>query len=232
MNNNDANVCHNDNNISDISFCLNREHDNRIDNIVTLRAQKYNTIQRICIDKSLYSDDFIKSQNINSINTNIYRFKFTQQFTNELAIFSKVHQYDERKDFKEAWKLWLEDNNDIVNEEITRLKSIGFTGDIEDKMFKSARYYFRKKTDDKKEPVQRRQYISMNKKLLDSMDIHIQENPDLQPKISFSKFCQKYEDIIKEELEKMIENGITDPNLIRDKIKKTYKNRYFKYITK
>lgn len=212
----------------DIDFRINREYDNRLDNIITQQSGKYITTEKNSSNKHIYSDGSIKDQNLIETTSNIYRFKFTEYFTNELAIFSKVHQYDERKDFKEAWKLWMEENSDIVSEEITRLRQIGFIGDIEDKMFKSARYYFRKKTDEKKEPKQRRQYISVNRQLLDAMDTHIEENPDLQPKIGFSDFCKEYEDIVKEELAKMIETGLTDIDVIRDKIKKTYKNRYFR----
>ena len=78
-------------------------------------------------------------------NSTIYRYKFTEDFMNELFNFSKIHQYDDRKDFKEAWELWLVDNEEIVIDEEIRLINLGYVGDVRDKMFKSARYYFRKK---------------------------------------------------------------------------------------
>jgi hypothetical protein len=162
--------------------------------------------------------------------TVIYRFKFTEDFMEELYKFSKIHQYDERKDFKEAWKLWTEDNQDIIEEETTRLTNLGYDGDIMDKMFKSARYYFRKKSTEKKEPRQRRQYISVNRELLDAMDNHIEENifnVDYQPKTGFISFCKANEKILKESISKIFEQGVKDSDLIEDKIKKTYKNRYF-----
>ena len=83
----------------------------------------------------------------------IYRFKFDDSFVDILNTFSKVHQYDSRTDFKEAWKLWLEENNDAVETESRRLINSGYEGDIIDKMFKSARYYFRKKRTKKKAPI-------------------------------------------------------------------------------
>ena len=164
--------------------------------------------------------------------TVIYRFKFTEDFMEELYKFSKIHQYDERKDFKDAWKLWTEENQDIIEEETTRLTNLGYPkgGDILDKMFKSARYYFRKKSTEKKEPRQRRQYISVNHELLDAMDNHIEENifnNDYQPKTGFISFCKANETILKETITKIFEQGVKDSNLIEDKIKKTYKNRYF-----
>ena len=160
----------------------------------------------------------------------IYRFKFTEEFMRELYNFAKIHQYDERKDFKEAWKIWTEDNQDIVYEEIRRLSNLGYDGDVIDKMFKSARYYFRKKSTEKTTPRHRRQYISVPHELLDAMDNHIYENiynEDYQPKTGFVSFCKLNESIVKETLTKLFEQSIKDSKMIEDKIKKTYKNRYF-----
>jgi hypothetical protein len=160
----------------------------------------------------------------------IYRYKFTEEFMEELYNFSKIHQYDERKDFKEAWKVWTEDNTDIIDEEMNRLLLLGYDGDILLKMFKSARYYFRKKSSEKKEPKQRRQYISVNRELLDVMDHHIEENihkDDYQPKTAFVAFCKENEAILKETISKIFAQGVKDSKVIEDKIKKTYKNRYF-----
>lgn len=177
-------------------------------------------------------DDNILSKETSDTNlpSVIYRFKFTEDFMQELYQFSKIHQYDERKDFKEAWELWIEENQDIIDEETTRLENLGYNGDILDKMFKSARYYFRKKSTEKKEPKQRRQYISVTRELLDSMDRHIEENifnDDYQPKTGFISFCKSNEKILKESIAKIFEQGVKDSELIEDKIKKTYKNRYF-----
>ena len=177
-------------------------------------------------------DDTILSKEISdtSLPNVIYRFKLTEDFMEELYKFSKIHQYDERKDFKEAWKLWTEENQDIIDEETTRLNNLGYDGDALDKMFKSTRYYFRKKSTEKKEPKQRRQYISVTRELLDAMDCHIEENifnDDYQPKTGFISFCKMNEKILKESITKIFEQGVKDSGLIEDKIKKTYKNRYF-----
>ena len=165
----------------------------------------------------------------------IYRYKFTEEFMEELYKFSKIHQYDDRKDFKEAWKVWTEDNGEIIDIEMRRLLNLGYEGDVLTKMFKSARYYFRKKSPQKKEPKQRRPYISVNRELLDAMDNHIEEkiyNSDYQPKTGFTEFCKENEAILKETITKIFEQGIKDSNLIEDKIKKTYKNRYFMLTNK
>lgn len=173
------------------------------------------------------------------VNTNklssiqIFRFKFTPEFMDELSEFSKIHQYDERKDFKEAWIQWVNDNKELVELEVVRLTNLGYDGDILDKMFKSARYYFRKKSNEKKEPKQRRQYIGVSKELLELMDMHIEENienSDYQPKNGFIEFCKDNETVLKNIISNMIEKGLDDRQEIQDKIKKTYKNRYFMFI--
>jgi hypothetical protein len=160
----------------------------------------------------------------------IYRFKFTEEFMEELYKFSKIHQYDDRKDFKEAWNVWSEENDDIIDEETIRLTNLGYHGDIMDKIFKSARYYFRKKSSEKKQPRQRRQYIRVTSELLETMDNHIEKNifdDDYQPKTGFISFCKDNEKVLKETIANIFEQGIKDIKLIQDKIKKTYKNRYF-----
>jgi hypothetical protein len=163
-------------------------------------------------------------------NKNIYRYKFTEELTNELYNFSKIHQYDHRKDFKEAWDIWIEENEELVDEEVRRLTNLGYDGDILDKMFKSARYYFRKKSTEKREPQKRRVYIGVQKELLDSMDKHIIDNinnKEYKPSEGFALFCKENIEILKEEVARLCNCGLTDHIEIKNKIKKTYKNRYF-----
>ena len=174
-------------------------------------------------------DDEDKDKNIS---INIYRFKFTQEFMDEIHKFAKVHQYDDRHIFKEAWTIWLEVNNELVEGEMKRLENIGYEGDIVDKMFKSARYYFKKKSSLKKDPIARRQYISVQKEFLDAMDKHIstclrQREQEYKPSDGFADFCKHNTDILKNEISRLLESNITDNNMIKNKIKKTYKNRYF-----
>jgi hypothetical protein len=182
-------------------------------------------------------DDNKNDEKINEFNIpiGIYRYKFTNHFTNELYKFSKVHQYDHRKDFKEAWEIWIVDNCDLVDGEIRRLTNIGYDGDILDKMFKSARYYFRKKSTEKKTPIKRRVYLGSQKDLLEVMDQHIKSNissGEFKPSDGFDDFCKKNVDILKDQVSMLIHAGLTDSNEIKLKIKKTYKNRYFLIITK
>ena len=47
-------------------------------------------------------------------NINIYRYKFTPEFMSELYQFSKIHQYDDRHSFKDAWNIWVQTNETFV----------------------------------------------------------------------------------------------------------------------
>lgn len=166
---------------------------------------------------------------------NIFRFKFTQEFMDELYKFSKIHQYDHRKDFKEAWNTWTEENDELISSEIRRLYNLGYEGDIIDKMFKSARYYYRKKSTEKKAPKQRRVYVGLQKELLESMDEHINDNinnKEFKPSVGFDSYCLQNIDLLKCEIARLMSNGIKDSEEIKNKIKKTYKNRYFIAINK
>jgi len=167
---------------------------------------------------------------INELNIKIYRFQFTDVFNTELYNFAKIHQYDHRSVFKEAWEVWVEENENIVAIEVVRLTNMGYDGDIIDKMFKSARYYYRKKSTEKKELAERRDYISVKKDLLIAMDNHIKkglESKNYKPSDGFDGFCKANIDLLKDEVQILYKSGFVNSEEIKKKIKKTYKNRYF-----
>jgi len=173
--------------------------------------------------------------NVNEINACIYRYKFTEEFTRIMYTFSKIHQYDDRKNFKEAWDIWIEENKEFICQEIQQLTENGYKGDILDKMFKSARYYFRKKSTEKKEPKKRREYFGMSHDLLEKMDEHIHRNlmkENYKPSEGFDAFCKESIELLREEVGRLCDIGLKDPQEIKQKIKKTYKNRYFLIIHK
>jgi hypothetical protein len=176
----------------------------------------------------------------------IFRYKFTDKIMEKLGEFSKIHQLDSRKDFKDSWNFWIEEeeNSLLIKEEINRLIELGFKGDILDKMFKSARYYFRKRkvnddinNDNNNNIDKNRKYQTSSKLLLEIMDNHIKNLLSLQesikkPSIAFLDFCKLNKDLLKEEIQDLQKLGITDIKDIQLKIKKTYKNKYFSIIHK
>jgi hypothetical protein len=182
------------------------------------------------ISQSQYHDREIETKN-----SNIFRYKFTEEIILEIHKFTKIHQFDKRNDFKDAWNNWIIENDSIISKEVQRLIDLGYEGDVIDKMYKSARYYFRKKSTEKKEPSKRRNYIGLQKELLESMDNHIKNNinnEDYKPSIGFDNFCKENLNLLKIEINKLIHFNITDTQEIKNKIKKTYKNRYFMIINK
>lgn len=205
--------------------------DNNVNDIRT-SINTYDSLQ----DTGINFEDSKNYNDKNDENTiNIYRYKFTNEFTNELFKFSKVHQYDHRKDFKDAWKIWIEENENLVDGEVRRLSNLGYDGDILDKMFKSARYYFKKKSTEKKAPAKRRIYVVSQRDLLDSMYEHIKtsiNSGDFKPSDGFDNFCKQNVDILKEQVTMLCRAGLTDSNKIKEKIKKTYNNRYFLLVSK
>ena len=209
--------------------------DSRVDNNgIFLCRDRRDDIPFVERSESSQPNEFGETNLDDSIITFIYRYKFTQSFMEELYKFSKIHQYDDRKSFKEAWEIWIKKESDLIADEFTRLDKLGYDGDILDKMFKSARYYFRKKVTSKPDPKERRKYIGVHKDLLDSMDLQISSSrsiPDFKPSDGFVNFCKNNTGELKNEIGRLLENHM-ESSEIMNKIKKTYKNRYFMAITK
>ena len=171
-------------------------------------------------------------------NKQIYRYQLGEELNQELSRFAKNHQYDHRKDFKNAWNQWREENDELFQIEIKKHEELGYQGEIEDKIFKSARYYFRKKliaTEKKapaipeKEKKTTNSYINVNKELLEIMDEYLKKNIQLKPAKSFTNFCDENQETIEKEIEFLYNvKNIKTHDEIKGKIKKTYKNRYYK----
>jgi hypothetical protein len=176
-----------------------------------------------------------------------FRYTFSQEFTEQMSYFAKIHQFDDIKTFKEAWKSWSEEDKyiaSLINNEQKILIEQGYDGNIIDKMFKSARYYYRKKKEIPTTPPQeRREYIGCSIKILEIMDVYIKtkflENTiktndnkiktTISPAHAYNEFCNIYKQSIIDELELLEQqpNCKLDSKILNEKIKKTFKNRYF-----
>jgi hypothetical protein len=227
----------------------------------------------------------------NNNNIKTYRHEFSQEFMTDLSTFAKVHQYDDRHTYKSEWNKWTQQNNiaQAIEMEKRRLEENGYKGDVEDKMFKAGRYYFKKKktavaaTDlplNVAPPATpptvtttttptatavlsvpdlpltapaagRRPYITMSKNSIKMMDEHIRNassadsTTEFKPSSCYSDFYQTKmtSDEMTKEIGHVIEkyektpgamSNITPEELseqIMDKIKKTYKNRYYKFTS-
>lgn len=163
----------------------------------------------------------------------VFRFKFTQDVMDELSSFAKVHQYDDRHSYKEEWDKWCKSHTELVQNEMDRLERLGYDGDVLDKMYKSARYYFRKKEMvEENQSTPRRNYIPVNRDFITRIDAFIRQHigiDNFTPADGFNNFCENNKSCIFDEVNRIknLENvNIKDVD-IADKIKKTYKNRHF-----
>ena len=161
----------------------------------------------------------------------IFRYKFSPNFVALLVDFASVHRYDDSLTFREAWSEWTECNSENVLRETNRLIMAGYKGDVEIKMFKSVRYYFKNRSTSKKESKARRKYVNLNKKLLADMDAHIKNVAfceDFKPAHAYNNFISsiKYCEHLEVERNRLFDNDWQEYD-VESKIKKTYKNRYF-----
>jgi len=177
-----------------------------------------------------------------------FRFNFANSVMEDLTVFSKVHQHDSRIDFKDAWKVWLDQNKVLVENETTRLAEAGFSGNVVDKMFKSVRYYFRKKSMNPSTQPSRKPYEGIHTPILLTMDEQIHTQIDnhildgniegdrissISPAEAFILFCDDYQrnivDAMRADLQ--IVNGSTvsrdTVSTYTNRLRKTYKNRFY-----
>jgi len=163
-----------------------------------------------------------------------------------------IHRDDDRKEFKNQWKTWI--TNDIYNllqSEVELQKEAGNKGDIWDNMFKSARYYYRKKAikqerdedeedeeDEEEEsdtdsPAPKKsQHFRFSSEILKNMDAHIceQQNMNMSPSEKYDDYCANNKDAILVEILKIkskLKTELLDTVDVSVRFKKTYKNRIY-----
>ncbi len=204
----------------------------------------------------------------------IFRYKLSDNIMSLITQFAKIHQYDDRHSYKDAWvNQWLNDYGELVEREISRLEQLGYKGDVIDKMFKAGRYYFREKeslekkkkkndvdtNDDNntgaseadaseadaseadaseadaseagEEDKPQRTYCVMKPDVIKAMDKHllsIMKEPKFKPANGYKQFCEQHMDILRQEIARLIQEGtVMTAEKLSEKIKKTYKNRYY-----
>lgn len=160
----------------------------------------------------------------------VFRFKFTEEMMDKIQRFSKVHQFDDRQEYREHWEKWLRDNQDMIDQEECRMTELGCSKNIAEKMYKAGRYYFRNKNLSAINPTKRRKYIALSHDLLHSMDTHIKKHifdTDYTPASGYDNFCETHKDALSAEICNIIKLHAITGDEMAHKIKKTYKNRYY-----
>lgn len=184
----------------------------------------------------------------------IFRFKLSDTTNDALELFTNANRFNERKEIKSAWQDWCNNNEQLIQDESRRLENLGYTGDITKKMWTSVRYYHMKKenktidgvvdgtanvtdsienkdtTNDKKQ--KRRKYITLDKSILALIDKHIHEHikfDSFTPAKGYSLFLDTFSDKIETVIKSCTEKGL-EKHDVDNKLKKTYKNRYFNIV--
>jgi len=161
--------------------------------------------------------------------TSIFRYKFDETIVNLINLFASAHKFDGAIQFREEWTTFIKDNDSAINREKFRLINLGYTGNIDTKMYKSARYYFKNKKE-KKETKQRRKYVTLDKTFLADMDRHIllvAFQQDLKPTHAYNNFVSdsRYSRKMDMVIQKLLDDNWNEP-AAECKLKKTYQNRY------
>jgi len=159
--------------------------------------------------------------------TPIFRFKFTPQFQEKLVAFTKIHKFDDTGIFRENWDEWLAENKASVVNETRNLENLGYRGDVKMKMYKSVRYYYKDKSEKQVKPKKRRVYISLDRDILDWIDAHIDLHKASKPAEAYLNFITSIDKELLDKTKIMIMSSGLDKHQTEQKLKKTYKNRFF-----
>jgi hypothetical protein len=155
------------------------------------------------------------------IELDTFHYHFSEEMGDRFMYFATLHRFDDRKTFKENWEKWIAETDvaECISKEMEMLKANGYVGDIIGKMFRSVRYYYRKKP--MKEPTsttKRKRYEMASKEILEEMDRHIllqitenriDKRSSMSPAKAFAHYVETHEDVVE------------------DKHKKIYKNRFY-----
>lgn len=159
-----------------------------------------------------------------------FRFNFSSEFKQSLIYFSNKHKDDDLDTFKYNFETWCQTNALLIEDEKIALKRCGFNGNMESKMFKSIRYYFMKRGNEKKsKPKERQKYICKDNAFLSSVKDHIQSvvKQNLKPSVAYNDFSEKYKSEVDRMKEKLVNEHSYEEKDALKKIKKIYKNKYF-----
>ena len=163
---------------------------------------------------------------------NVFRYKFSSDLVEKINYFSKLHALDDRKTYKEEWNKWVQTKEmfEIIDAETERLSRLGYRDDINDKMYRSSRYYFRKKkdNDNKTRATFVRSKVNVSKEFVDKMKELIESkksDSNFSPKNGYQEFINNNNQY-NEEVQNLMQNGFSSEDAVL-KVKKTFKNQYF-----
>ena len=132
-----------------------------------------------------------------------------------------------------VWSNFVQSHQSLIELEEQRLRALGYTGDLNSKMFRSVRYYRKPNNGQQEERVGvvRREYVATPEELLTKMDAHVRDNcfgtEPLSPKQGWAAFQEANRVAVEAAINDLSgTNKLTRPEA-EEKVKKAYKNRHF-----
>jgi hypothetical protein len=178
-----------------------------------------------------------------------YRIIFGQEIKDNIAYFADVHRYDKIKDFREAWDEFVDEHSELFQSEYlfqSRKNDELSYREMLQKLFTSARYYHRKtktktkdnkacgirdesetKSETNKGDGSRGCYKMASKELTLCMDEFITHESKVgreKPSAAWTWFMGVHQ----ETLEREIERWSMNDDEAWAKMKKTFKNRFYR----
>ncbi|MAP67494.1 MAG: hypothetical protein CMF80_07340 [Candidatus Marinimicrobia bacterium] len=160
----------------------------------------------------------------------IWRYKLDEKIFEELKYFAKLHEHNDRDDFKKAWEEWIKEHGEMIDQETRRLENLGFDGDVIKKLYTSARYYLKKSQDTKKKEKKRKEYVSLCPEFISMVDDFVEKSKE-KPAMGFKTFMEKYKenDVVINQISNLfVENKYSNEEIFK-KLNKTFKNRSYIY---
>ena len=127
----------------------------------------------------------------------IHRFKYNSlDLYEEIKYFSESsHKSDKKEHLIESFNEWKTKNNKLIEKEKSYLLENKYDKDIEDKIFKSIKYYYIKKYNNKIKTMKETMDTERKgtpKYIINNIKLHIKLNIANKPSECYNDFEQKY----------------------------------------
>ncbi len=182
-----------------------------------------------------------------------FRYDFSDNIVKMLGEFANENIGKSRKEFMKRWEEYIaeEDTRQTIEYEKEMMIQHGFRGDVMDKMYKSVRYYHVKRDkkklleEEEEEPINKYKHENrFSREFLKIMDeyiyyqltntdnIYVNENGiqinAVSQTGSYIIFCENSREKILEEFIKIKNKSGPLTGVMVEKLRKTYKNRFYK----
>lgn len=166
-----------------------------------------------------------------------YRFNIQNyKLKNEMIKFASYHKHETNSILKESFEKWIksENINILIQEEINLLKNknynLGHEFSIENKIFRSIKYYHMKKNEKTSSCVKKiKSKIKIDKNIIDIVKQYLIRNCNEKPSESYNSFITIYKTIIDNEKQKFLNNHVSEHDF-HYLFKKMYKNAHYNII--